>query len=156
MVAIVAVAAATAIGIIVSGHTPPQPQRQWRSGAEQVAEYAPSQVRGAERILGYGVVEPMGAVRAAAGLPLTAVLVTKLMGWCTIHYVFGNLTRRWVTVMETRQALTSFSYDAGAQAVTFAVRGRGITVATNLSPAAVDLLVQRLGGPPDAVPGPVA
>lgn len=153
MVPVIALAAASTAGVLASRHTAPHAQREWRSGPEQVEQYAPSQVRGAERSVGYAVVEPVGAVWAAARLPLTSVLVTTLMGRSAIHYVFGDLSHNWVTVMETEQPLTSFSYDPGGQAVTFAARGRGITVATNLPPAAFNRLVERLGGPRDAVPG---
>lgn len=152
---------ASLIGVIVAaatnglaagcGSAPSAPQ-VWYDGPQRVTLYPPSQMHAADRSLGYTVVEPVGAVRSATRLPLTAVLVTELMGRKIIHYQFGDLHQTWVLLTETPDTPTPVAYDVAARSVTFAVRGRGINITTNLATDTFKRLVQRLGGPKDAVP----
>ena len=109
--------------------------------------YHASQVRDAERTLGYPVVEPMRTIRGCTGLGLTLVAVTELSGRRTIHYVFGDTQLKWVLVMETPDGVTRYQYDPKGRAVFFEARGRGLSVSTNLPKPTLDRIVHGLGGP---------
>ncbi len=145
---------AAAITAIAAGCGAPPPTGQvWYDGPQRVTMYSPSQVHAVDRSLGYSVVEPVGAVRREARLPLTEVIVTEVMGRKIIHYEFGSLHETWVLVTETPDAATPLAYDPNARAVTFAARGRAINITTNLAPRTFERIVRRLGGPKGAVPG---
>jgi hypothetical protein len=126
----------------------PAPVAPPAQGPPHARYYPPQQVRAAERAVGFAVVEPTAAVRRRTGLGLAQVVVTELAGRKAIHYLYGSLHERWVLIMETPQGAGGYVYDPAAHAVFFPARGRGLSVTTNfLSKAALDRLMQDLGGP---------